>query len=407
MKKYFLFSSASLFVFSVTGFAQIMGGWLPKADFPTNGRSAAVGFNVGTAAYVCTGVDSGGYKRSTYLFNPAVNTWTQVASLGGVTGSGLGRDVAMSFAIGTNAYVVGGQGTISYMSDTWKYDAVGDVWTQVQAFNGGGRRAAVGITINGKGYIICGQASTGLKNDTWEYNPTNNLWVQKALYPGTARRLAVGFVINNIGYVGTGDDGIAKGDFFAFDPTANSWTPKAPFPGTPRYGSVGFALNNKGYVGFGYDNTLNNRKDFFEYDPTSNTWLPMHDFPGTARSNSVAVSCPNNKAYVGLGYDSLYRTDWWEFDPLSTGINENVIPENAVNIFPNPMTDAATISIDAQYLNSATQICIYDLNGKMVRELSTKNNSQLKITREDLSPGIYLLNVRSQNKQVTKKLIVE
>jgi N-acetylneuraminic acid mutarotase len=407
MKKQILLSF-SIITFTAVQLSAQMGFWTLRDTFPTAGRSAATGFNVGTAAYVSCGIDSAGYKRSTFQFNPASNVWTQMTSLGGVTGAGLGRDVTMSFVVGNNAYIVGGQGSIAYFDDTWKYDAVNDVWTQMQTFNGGGRRSAVSFAINGKGYIALGQAATGLKNDCWEYNPVTNNWAQKANYLGTPRRLAVAFVINNIAYVGTGDDGVFKNDFYAYDPTGNTWTAKAPFAGTPRYGAVGFTLNNKGYVGFGYDNTLANRKDFWEYDATGNSWIQMASFPGTARANATAVACPNNKAYMGIGYDSLYENDWWEFDPSSNGIAENNLNDNQVNIFPNPMIESSTINLDAELLNDKISISMFDLNGKEVRNMEMKNSTQLTIQRGDLSAGIYLVKVVSdKHGSLTKRLIVE
>jgi N-acetylneuraminic acid mutarotase len=407
MKKQFLFFLSIAFL---TNASAQMGFWTLRDSFPGDERSAATAFNVGTAAYVSCGIDSSGYKRSTYFFNPATNAWTQVQSLGGITGSGLSRDITMSFVVGNNAYVVGGQGSIAYFNDTWKYDAFNDVWTQVQNFGGGGRRSGVGFAINSKGYVALGQAATGLRNDLWEYNTVTNVWIQKANYTGTPRRLSVAFVISNIAYVGTGDDGICKGDFYAYDPAMNTWTPKATLTGTPRYGAVGFALNAKGYVGFGYDNTLSNKKDFYEYNPVTNSWTTMANFPGTARSNAVAVACPNNRAYMGTGYDSLFRNDWWEFDPLSNGVNENLLTENMFTIYPNPMIASATISFDGSFagMNEDLTVTVFDLNGKMISQSEMKNETTLQIEREGMVSGMYLVKVASEKHgAVTKRLVVQ
>jgi N-acetylneuraminic acid mutarotase len=408
MKKLTLYTSI-LFLTLTSSFAQ-NGYWVMRDTFPADGRSAATGFNVGTAAYVSCGIDSAGYKRSTWLYNPATDIWTQVQSLGGTTGSGLSRDVTMSFVIGNNAYVVGGQGSIPYFADTWKYDAFNDTWTQVQNFGGGGRRSSVGFAINGKGYVALGQSTSGLHNDCWEYNPTTNTWAAKANYPGTARRLAVSFVINNIAYVGTGDDGVFKNDFYAYDPATNIWTTKASLAGTPRYGSVGFSVNNKGYVGFGYDNTLTNRKDFWEYNPTSNSWTAMLNFPGTARSNAVAVTCPNNRVYMGLGYDSLYRDDWWEFDPTTNSIDENLIRENQVLIYPNPMHELATINLDAELVNANEIVLVnlFDVNGRIVRTEKAVGTNLILLNRNDLEAGLYIVTIQTESHgSVSKRLLIQ
>lgn len=407
MKKLIL--SAALFCSIASALNAQMGSWVMRDTFPAGGRSAATGYNVGTAAYVCCGIDSAGYKRSNWLYNPATDIWTQMQSLGGVSGAGLSRDVTMSFAIGNYAYVVGGQGSIPYFNDTWKYDAFNDTWTQVQNFGGGGRRSGVGFAINGKGYVALGQATSGLKNDCWEYDPATNIWTQKANFTGTARRLAVAFVINNIAYVGTGDDGICKGDFFAFDPSANSWSPKAALTGNPRYGAAGFAVNGKGYVAFGYDNTLMNRRDFWEYDPATNGWTAMWDFPGTARSNVVAVTCPNNKVYMGLGFDSLYRDDWYEFDPLIDGVNDFPIGDDQVNLYPNPVSSQATIDFapGAPGYGGKVSITVIDMNGRLVYSEQTQA-TRVIIPRGDLRSGVYFVRIQTEkNGMLTKRMIVQ
>ncbi len=406
MKKIYFLSF--LFAFSALPAFSQMGYWTPRANFPSGGRSAVSGFNVGSAAFFACGIDSAGYKRSTWMYNPLNDSWVQLQSLGGTTGAGLSRDVAMSFVVGNDAYVVGGQGSIAYFNDTWKYDAFNDVWTQVQTFPGGGRRSGVGFTVNGKGYVALGQASTGLKNDCWEYNATSNTWTQKANFTGTARRLAVAFVIGNIAYVGTGDDGVFKNDFYAFDPAANTWTARAAFGGTARYAAVAFTLNGKGYVGFGYDNTLSNRKDFWEYNATTNTWVQMANFPGTARANAVAISCPNNRAYMGTGYDSLYRDDWWEFDPLSNGMNEQ-LAENQVSIFPNPVVTSATLQLETDLVNANEKITvvIFDVQGKEVKRIVSTGTNAIVIDRDGMEAGLYLVQVSTEaHGAIVKRMMV-
>lgn len=406
MKKIIL--SSAFVLFTCLSLSAQLGMWIMRDTFPAGGRSAPTGFNVGTAAYVSCGVDSAGYKRSTWMYNPGNDIWTQMQSLGGVSGSGLSRDITMSFVIGNDVYVVGGQGSIPYFNDTWKYDAFNDVWTQVQNFGGGGRRAAVSFAINGKGYVALGQYSSGLKNDCWEYNPSTNIWTQRASFPGTARRLAVSFVINNIAYVGTGDDGVFKSDFYSYDPAGNTWTARTPLAGNARYGAVGFAVNGKGYVGFGYDNTLMNRRDFWEYNPVGNNWVQMANFPGTARSNAVAVTCPNNKVYMGLGYDSLYRDDWWEFDPLLDAVDEIRISENQVSVFPNPMDEEATIALEADliYPGEKLILSVFDLNGKRVQSWQETGSSRISLMRKGMQSGIYLLNIQTENHGSVNKRII-
>lgn len=404
MKKSFLFAA---FVLCLA--ASPLKAWIQRDTIGGGPRSAASGFAIGTAAYVAVGLDSNSYKRSMWMYNPATDIWTQMQSLGNATGQGLERDIAMAFAIGNKAYIVGGQGSNPYFSDTWEWDAVTNTWSQKQAFNGGGRRAGVAFAINGKGYVGLGQALTGLKNDLWEYNPTTNLWTAKTNFPGTARRLAACFVINNVAYVGTGDDGAFKADMFAYDPITNTWTPKAAFAGTPRYSTISFALYNKGYVGLGYDNTLQNTDDIWEYDPFANAWIFKDNFPGSKRANATAVVTPNNKCYVGLGYDSLLREDWWEFDPTIDGISEEDYLALKLAVFPNPSNDNITVGITEEFYSSGAQatLTLSDITGKIVLVHEVTSLGNVVLETASYPSGVYMLTLQiAKGRRVTKRVVL-
>jgi N-acetylneuraminic acid mutarotase len=402
MKKYILPVLSVLLLNSICAHA-----WTQKDTIGGGARSSACGFAIGTAAYVATGLDSNSFKRSMWMYNPATDMWTQMSSLGNATGQGLERNVAMSFAIGNKAYIVGGQGSNPFFSDVWEWDAVTDTWAQKQSFAGGGRRAGVGFAINGKGYVGLGQSSTGLRNDLYEYNPSTNQWTAKANFPGTARRFPACFVINNVAYVGTGDDGAFKADMFAYDPATNQWTAKANFAGTARYSTVSFALFGKGYVGLGYDNTLQNTDDIWEYDPLSNSWMFKDNFPGSKRANATAVVTPNNKCYIGLGYDSLLRDDWWEFDPLIDGVNENASFAAAVTLFPNPASDFIRLDCSALPFVTDFTLTIYDAGGRSIESRNISSLSVVEISVAHLASGMYQIVLRNESNIITKQLVVK
>lgn len=385
------------------------GWWYRKTDFNLSGRTAAVGFSIGTGGFIGTGYDSSSYRRNFSSYNPANDTWTQTTSMGGATGSGLSRNAAASFVIGTKVYIATGQGSNPYLNDLWEYDAGSDVWTQRANFAGTPRRSAVGFSLNNKGYVTCGQDATGLKKDTWMYDPIANAWISKAAFAGSARRLPVAFVINNFAYVGTGDDGTFKKDFFQYNPVSDVWLIISDFAGTPRYGAAAFVINAEGYVGTGYDNTLINRKDFWRYTPISNTWNPIIDFAGTARSNAVAFSI-GSYGYLGTGYDSLPEKDFWRYDPLSNGIDELNKFRSSINLYPNPMSSSATVSFDASSVNSFNNISfkMFSIDGKMVKQVDNIRTSEFKIERGELGNGLYLYNIMADNYSITSgKLIIQ
>jgi hypothetical protein len=408
MKNFFKKFVFSFFLIVISSSLFSQGWWYRKADCNLSGRTAAVGVAVGTGGLIGTGYDSAAYRRNFSSYNSINDTWTQTQSMGGTTGSGLSRNAAAAFVIGTKVYVATGQGSNPYLNDTWEYDAGADVWSQKANFGGTPRRSAVGFSLNNKGYVTCGQDAVGLKKDTWMYDPATNSWTSKAAFSGTARRLPVAFVIGNIAYVGTGDDGTFKKDFYQYNPTSDVWLSVASFGGTPRYGASAFAIGTDGYVGTGYDNTLNNKKDFWRYTPASNTWNQIIDFAGTPRSNAVAFTI-GSYGYLGTGYDSLPEKDFWRYEPLSNGIDEMNKFKSSIRVYPNPMSTTAIVSFDEASVNAFSKISfkMFNLEGKLVRHIDNIRNSEFTVERGELQNGMYLYSITADGHFIASgKLII-
>ena len=73
-----------------------------------------------------------------------------------------------------------------------------------------------------------------------------------------------------------------------------------------------------------------------------------------------------------------------------------------ISIFPNPTTDVLTIksNMPIQMLN------IFDISGREIKTYNiTKHTYTMELAIGDLSKGIYLLKVVSNEKTVVKKLI--
>lgn len=394
-----------LLLFPTLIFSQ--GWWFRKADLDLSSRTAAVGFSIGTGGFIGTGFDSATYRRNFSSYNNTTETWTQVQSMGGTTGSGLSRCGAAVFVIGSSAFVATGQGSNPYLLDVWEYNASTDTWSQKANFAGTARRSAVGFSLNNNGYVVCGQDASGFKNDLWMYDPVANAWISKATFAGTARRLPVAFVLNGTAYVGTGDDGTFKKDFFQYNPTTNTWLSVANFGGTPRYGAAAFALGNDGYVGTGYDNTLANRKDFWKYNALTNIWSVITDFAGTPRSNAVAFSI-GAYGFLGTGYGTLTEKDFWRYDPLSNGIEEMNKLRSSVKVYPNPMISASTLSFDPSSVNAFNKISfmVFNMNGKIVKQLDNIRSSEISIERGNLPAGIYVYKLIADDHPISSGKII-
>jgi N-acetylneuraminic acid mutarotase len=231
--------------------------WSPIADFGGIARRGAIAFVLGNTAYVGTGYgDSGGSTFTTFKdmwkYDAFTNTWTQLNDFP------ISTDDATTFVINSKAYV------ITSNKSVYEYNPTDDSWTAKKAFSGVGREDAVAFTIGSKGYLGTGYDGSERLKDFWEYNPTNDSWTKKADFPGTPVSNAVGFSLGNYGFLGTGNDYVSNyDDFYRYDPSNNSWSDVTSYEAGDGYGIVSFVVNNKAYLGNGY--TSNYSAKFYKF----------------------------------------------------------------------------------------------------------------------------------------------
>jgi aminopeptidase YwaD len=77
----------------------------------------------------------------------------------------------------------------------------------------------------------------------------------------------------------------------------------------------------------------------------------------------------------------------------------------AANIFPNPADDMVTIQLPG--FSGELTIRVTDLAGKTVySQVSTITDGQVSLNTENLSAGMYALEIRSGSYAATKKLMI-
>jgi len=172
-------------------------------------------------------------------------------------------------------------------------------WTKIGDFPGGARTEAVTFTIGKNVYLFGGQDDEGTYyNDLWMARQTsgdNLTWVQRRSLSADARVEAIGFALGEMGFVGLGknDSGEALSDFWRYNPFTNQWNPAANFGevdidpnlnddvhdwivvGLPRYEAVGVGVKisdseYRGFVGTGWAGVAGDAglfSDFWEYRP--------------------------------------------------------------------------------------------------------------------------------------------
>ncbi|MCK6648129.1 MAG: T9SS type A sorting domain-containing protein [Bacteroidia bacterium] len=94
----------------------------------------------------------------------------------------------------------------------------------------------------------------------------------------------------------------------------------------------------------------------------------------------------------------------------------NVIPTTSTNstpihdsnisnfiLYPNPALDQ--ISIVTQDVNAIQKISVYDLTGRLVKDMNNIHSKETAINISDLESGIYFLTVNDGKRSQTKKFI--
>ena len=133
-------------------------------------------------------------------------------------------------------------------------------------------------------------------------------------------------------------------------------------------------------------------------------WTILGDNLPLTLTRDLKLHEPSNILYAGTYGRSMHSFDLSQIvlanDDFSIGANELII-------YPIPAT--SEINLIHRFTSEGT-IALYDMTGKLVKNLFTGNLSETivePITIDEIASGVYFLKVDSNAKSVTKKLIVQ
>ncbi len=266
--------------------------WLEKNVMePGEERGGAVVFAINGKGYIGLGAKFGFLYKNFWEYDPLANKWTSIGDFPDKV-----RGAAVSFSIGSYAYVGGGYDpfTIEPLFDFWKFDPLFKSWTRVGDLPVPMVSGSVSISTTLKGYVVRGEETENF----WEYDPNSDSWKMMPDYPGVFLPYNIpetGFEISDNLYIYSFDGDTAPNQFYEFDFNTGSWTVKAEIESYSFNSYTGFSVKGYGYlVG----------SDIRKYDAISNSWIQL-----TEESRGGSSFVINNKAYM---WDSI---SLWEFDP--------------------------------------------------------------------------------------------
>ncbi len=90
-----------------------------------------------------------------------------------------------------------------------------------------------------------------------------------------------------------------------------------------------------------------------------------------------------------------------EIQYLNVEENSSGVNPLEITVFPNPSSNKITI----QGLISNTKISLYSLDGKLVKCLETKNESETTINISNLKRGVYIIAINNNSDSISRKII--
>lgn len=290
--------------------------WTTRAASPI-ARAEALRAVIDDKIYVFGGFSgsAGPVKRSD-VYDPATNTWTQIADLPTrLTHAGVaieGRDV----------YVAGGYvgiGDSGYnqqfgTTDVWKYHVDVDQWTTMPGLPRA--LASGGLVTLGRNLHYFGGNDEN-RNDAADHyvldlDNVNAGWQVRAPLPQGRSHLgyvALGGKIYAVAGQHGNDEALeTTASVHAYDPATNAWTARAPLPvAVSHISSSTFVQNGRIIVAGGETDHGAATNLVTAYDPLANAWTSLTNLPA-ARFSGVAAAIGDDQIYFTGG--SSQTTTW-------------------------------------------------------------------------------------------------
>jgi hypothetical protein len=92
---------------------------------------------------------------------------------------------------------------------------------------------------------------------------------------------------------------------------------------------------------------------------------------------------------------------------LISSVKNPIYNVKEVKVFPNPFREKTQIIVEAERLKNPV-LLLMNIEGQLIKTISSNNNSTFDIYREDLSNGMYLFKIMQGNDEVANgKVLVQ
>ena len=88
--------------------------------------------------------------------------------------------------------------------------------------------------------------------------------------------------------------------------------------------------------------------------------------------------------------------------PLSTALKA---ARMATSVFPNPTSDLLNIELLGESADQPATIKLYGINGILIYQEDLAGSSTIELSGLNLSTGVYLLRIQTENQVHTRKIV--
>lgn len=163
--------------------------------------------------------------------------------------------------------------------------------------------------------------------------------------------------------------------------------------GTDNGGAEWDEMNN---INVGAENTWHPRVAVTEIDVKQVLFTDSGDWYG----DIIYTGTYGRGVFQSLNYATLSP-------PAPVSVNNVTKSNTKLSVYPNPVSDVATLSYDA-IKNSLASIQVISLTGRVLRQQQVSLNSgsnKINVSMAGLSKGVYMIHMNSTNGYVTAKVI--
>jgi hypothetical protein len=113
---------------------------------------------------------------------------------------------------------------------------------------------------------------------------------------------------------------------------------------------------------------------------------------------------PGSGGVVSVAFND---TIWQKLNAVmcnTTSIEEPLVIQNQLTIFPNPFSSHATLLLDNALQNGT--ISVYNKFGQLVKEMKNMSGKVFNIDRGNLASGLYFVRLTTEGKTITANSVL-